>query len=171
MSPDPLGLGDGPNVYAYVAGNPASRVDILGLRAGYPTITCPNVPLGTFSVCCDGNGGYAVCVSETTSSLVDDDQRRCAEEHESLHINQRKRCGFGGDCEKQPRCAQPRGPSSETVQKWECFAYWISQKCLGFTKDPSRRRRLQEENERYARLQHNCDTTKEPWEPGGPPPY
>ena len=37
---DPLGMVDGPNVYAYVAGNPVNYVDTLGLQHQVPGKTC-----------------------------------------------------------------------------------------------------------------------------------
>jgi RHS repeat-associated protein len=38
MSRDPLGMVDGPNVYAYVVGNPLSRIDPLGLQGQWCVI-------------------------------------------------------------------------------------------------------------------------------------
>ncbi len=38
---DPLGLGGGSNLYAYVGGDPINAVDLDGLRPGGPRSTAP----------------------------------------------------------------------------------------------------------------------------------
>jgi uncharacterized protein RhaS with RHS repeats len=41
MSADPIGLGDGTNVYAYVRGNPLTYVDPRGMQEREPDIVLP----------------------------------------------------------------------------------------------------------------------------------
>ena len=47
---DPLGMVDGPNVYAYVRGNPVNYTDPLGLWAG--TLCRATVAASATAICC-----------------------------------------------------------------------------------------------------------------------
>jgi len=52
---DPLGFVDGPNVYAYVAGNPVKNIDPLGML-----IAADNLPPGVYSFLPGGVGGALI---------------------------------------------------------------------------------------------------------------
>jgi RHS repeat-associated protein len=161
ISPDPLGLVDGPNLYAHVKDNPVSKVDPSGL-AGFPTIICSNIPTPNASTCCDGNGDFAVCMNQQTSNLLKGGYRQCVEEHESFHIA-RRRCKGETRC-PGPRCSQPTSPP-ETNQQEECFGYWITYNCIAQHVPPPQQQTYQAYTLRQAQLLHNCNTTTRPWQP------
>ena len=61
LTRDPLGMVDGPNVYAYVVSNPINAIDELGLRFGYRgwkacMIDCEGIILGLCLAFCWGAG-------------------------------------------------------------------------------------------------------------------
>jgi len=53
LSPDPIGYGDGPNIYAYAGGDPVNRIDPWGLATDVrpaPQTNPPIIPPGTHPV-------------------------------------------------------------------------------------------------------------------------
>jgi RHS repeat-associated protein len=63
ISPDPLGIVDGPNVYGYVSDSPVSQIDILGLDSQDP---CEN-PCASPRCRCP-NEGYYSCLKRHTDN-------------------------------------------------------------------------------------------------------
>lgn len=53
VEPDPIGLRGGVNIYAYVRGNPVSKIDRVGLETGLPGMPWPGInPYSNMPVWC-----------------------------------------------------------------------------------------------------------------------
>jgi RHS repeat-associated protein len=116
ITPDPLGFADGPNLYAYVGGNPVSRVDPLGLE-------------WIARICCNGKGGFKICWNPNAPNF-DRDVMDCMEKHEQQHIT---------DLTSYPRCKDLCKDKKkdfvirvdkDTSDNIECRAYKTELDCL-----------------------------------------
>ena len=118
LSADPLGFVDGPNLYAYVNGNPLTRIDPLGLRSDW-----------VMRICCDGKGGFKVCRNPNNQSF-DREVMACMEEHEETHIRDMTSKPSCRDlCTDKKRDVPVLVPKDDS-NTLECSAYKAERDCL-----------------------------------------
>jgi RHS repeat-associated protein len=125
--PDPLGSSGEPHPFLYAQSNPAQRMDPLGLA-------CTKAGRAAAYVCCDGKGGFKICVA----SELPHGQSACLKEHEEDH-----RTWLGDPTNKcNDQCRNPNGtPRAEgecdfqmTMSQYrtmECRGYRLEYRCLG----------------------------------------
>ena len=115
LSSNPANWNNRDHVYGYALANPTRFVDVYGLAAA------------AASVCCDGNGGFTVCWSQSISNTV---IANCIQEHEEDHINWLTQ--NPGKCANQ--CVDANGqPKPKGFKQWQMTEQdWHKMECRGY---------------------------------------
>jgi RHS repeat-associated protein len=112
ISRDPIGIGGGINLYAYVRNAPNLYLD----RVGYGIVA---------DIVCDGNGGFMVNYGIQFNTL-DSSVQTCLRKHESVHLTQYM-MNYKNSCKgKQMNALPDVGPNDAL----ECGACSVERSCL-----------------------------------------
>ena len=151
VSEDPIGLRGGINLFTYVRGRVANRIDPMGL-VDSPIVFCDSLPKGDGSVCCD-EGRPKVCIKKGPMELLD---ALCLIEHEDFH---RRSCGREKCTEK---ACTPIVIAQDKID--ECQGYYIQYECL-MKRAGSQAANATDRLKQLAEKYYGCITTAIPWKP------
>ncbi|MEM6454384.1 MAG: RHS repeat-associated core domain-containing protein, partial [Acidobacteriota bacterium] len=116
---DPLGLYGDPHAYAYSELNPIVQFDLLGLK-------CEKATSAASYICCDGQGGFAICVGRPGGDQI---RRMCVRQHEEDHVQwfqENAPC----HCAGKPKGACEFQLKRRQFNDLECRGYETEYRCL-----------------------------------------
>jgi RHS repeat-associated protein len=131
LSEDPI-KADQRNLYVYVENRPLVRVDPLGLQSwsgnweewGVP-------PRSAFYVCCFKQK-IAICRGPAYTDLHSESAKKCALQHENLHLPQfREDCRYKDYCSGKPDGFPVYYQDEGHMKKSECAAWKETAACIG----------------------------------------